>query len=287
MNRLQRKWEKWKYIFNKVQNKPYKGCGWPGPQKYILKGSKTQLEQKTWVCVLFWNVTGCGCVWFRNSWHRSGQQAVSRSFPTLLAPSRRWAMWQSGRCLIPDSPHLHRPLRMDQRRAEHGRNTGPVSLYGEFTLTANRKVRCAVSLTEKDLIVQRLSSSPVGRNKVVLSLKDCIGCRAYRGDDTADPAAYLTIFFYPLKRRWMSSGVSRQRAEQCFRLTGLQDPRANLEEAEKWARAVSERSARQQYLRDGECSLATRVHCPMGQDSWVLLGQQYTAVTFDYILKLT
>lgn len=153
--------------------------------------------------------------------------------------------------MIPDSPHLHRPLRMDQRRAEHGRNTGPVSLYGEFTLTANRKVRCAVSLTEKDLIVQRLSSSPVGRNKVVLSLKDCIGCRAYRGDDTADPAAYLTIFFYPLKRRWMSSGVSRQRAEQCFRLTGLQDPRANLEEAEKWARAVSERSARQQYLRDG------------------------------------
>ncbi|XP_034059401.1 sphingosine kinase 1-like [Gymnodraco acuticeps] len=140
---------------------------------------------------------------------------------------------------------------MDQRRAEHGRNTGPVSLYGEFTLTANRKVRCAVSLTEKDLIVQRLSSSPVGRNKVVLSLKDCIGCRAYRGDDTADPAAYLTIFFYPLKRRWMSSGVSRQRAEQCFRLTGLQDPRANLEEAEKWARAVRERSARQQYLRDG------------------------------------
>lgn len=140
---------------------------------------------------------------------------------------------------------------MDQRRAVHGRNTGPVSLYGEFTLTANRKVRCAVSLTEKDLIVQRLSSSPVGRNKVVLSLKDCIGCRAYRGDDTADPAAYLTIFFYPLKRRWMSSGVSRQRAEQCFRLTGLQDPRANLEEAEKWARAVRERSARQQYLRDG------------------------------------
>ncbi|XP_033986304.1 sphingosine kinase 1-like [Trematomus bernacchii] len=140
---------------------------------------------------------------------------------------------------------------MDQRRAEHGQSTGPVSLYGEFTLTANRKVRCAVSLTEKDLIVQRLSSAPVGRNKVVLSLKDCIGCRAYRGDDTADPAAYLTIFFYPLKRRWMSSGVSRQRAEQCFRLVGLQDPRANLEEAEKWARAVRERSARQQYLRDG------------------------------------
>ncbi|KAL7404042.1 hypothetical protein ABVT39_008829 [Epinephelus coioides] len=142
---------------------------------------------------------------------------------------------------------------MDPRRAEPDRYTSinPVSLYGEFTVTGNRKVRCAVSLTESDLIVQRLTSAPVGRNKVVLSLKDCVGCRAYREDDNADPAAYLAIYFYPLKRRWMSSGVSRQRAEQCFRLAALQDPRANLEEAEKWARAVRERSARQRYLRDG------------------------------------
>ncbi|XP_029291181.1 LOW QUALITY PROTEIN: sphingosine kinase 1-like [Cottoperca gobio] len=142
---------------------------------------------------------------------------------------------------------------MDQRRAEQDHNTGTntVSLYGEFTVTGNRKVRCAVSLTERDLIVQRLTSAPVGRNKVVLSLKDCVGCRAYREDDNADPAAYLAAYFYPLKRRWLSSGVSRQRAEQCFRIAALQDPRANLEEAEKWARAVRERSARQQYLRDG------------------------------------
>lgn len=141
---------------------------------------------------------------------------------------------------------------MDQRGAELDRNTDPVCLYGEFTATGNRKVRYAVSLTEKDLTVQRLTSTPVGRNKLVLSLKDCIGCRAFREDDKADPAAYLTAYFYPLKRRWVSSGLSRQRVEQCFRLAALQDPRANLEEAEKWARAVRERSARQQYLRDGK-----------------------------------
>ncbi|KAM9362961.1 sphingosine kinase 1-like [Symphorus nematophorus] len=142
---------------------------------------------------------------------------------------------------------------MDQRRAEPDRNTGtnPVSLYGEFTLTGNRKVRYAVSLTEKELIVQRLTSTPVGQNKVVLSLKDCVGCRAYRLDDNADPAAYLSAYFYPLRRRWVCSGLSRQRVEQCFRLSALQDPPANLEEAEKWARAVRERSARQQNPRDG------------------------------------
>ncbi|CAB1423645.1 unnamed protein product, partial [Pleuronectes platessa] len=142
---------------------------------------------------------------------------------------------------------------MDQRSAEPDPGTGSctVTLYGEFTAIGSRKVRCAVNLTDKELIVQRLPSAPVGRNKVVLSLKDCVGCRAYREDDGGEPAAYLSAYFYPLKRRWVSSGVSRQRVEHRFRLTALQDPGANLEEAEKWARAVRERSGRHQYLRDG------------------------------------
>ncbi|XP_062244965.1 sphingosine kinase 1-like [Platichthys flesus] len=139
---------------------------------------------------------------------------------------------------------------MDQRSAEPDPGC-PVTLYGEFTAIGSRKVRCAVNLTEKELIVQRLPSAPVGRNKVVLSLKDCVGCRAYREDDGGEPAAYLSAYFYPLKRRWLSSGVSRQRVEHRFRLTALQDPGVNLEEAEKWARAVRERSGRHQYLRDG------------------------------------
>lgn len=171
-----------------------------------------------------------------------------------LSPPERAAMWQSGRCFIPDLPppaRLPRPLRMDQRTAEPDRNysISPVSLYGEFTLTGNPKVRCAVSLTERDLIVQRLTSAPAGRSKVALSLKDCVGCRAYRADDNADPAAYLAVYFYPLTRRWMSPGRSRHRAEHSFRVAALQDPRANLEEAEKWARAVRERAARPQSPR--------------------------------------
>lgn len=175
----------------------------------------------------------------------------SHHFGDELCDREAAAVSRTPRVLDPPVPH---PLRMDQRNFEP--DLSPVTLYGEFTFT-NRKVRCSVNLTERDLIVQRLVSAPVGRNKVVLSLKDCLGCRAYREDDNADPAAYLAVYFYPLKRRWTSSGVSRQRVEQCFRLAALQDPRANLDEAEKWARAVRERSARQQHLRDGECSLAT------------------------------
>ncbi|XP_077380519.1 sphingosine kinase 1-like [Festucalex cinctus] len=137
---------------------------------------------------------------------------------------------------------------MDLKNTEHGHNMN--TLYGEFTATGNRKVRCAVSLTDKELVVRRLTSVPTGRHRVVLNLKDCVGCRAYREEDNTDPAAYLAAYFYPLKRRWVGSGLSRQRVEQCFRLSSLQDPRANLEEAEKWARAVRERSNRWQHLRD-------------------------------------
>uniref|UniRef100_A0A672Y4T3 sphingosine kinase n=1 Tax=Sphaeramia orbicularis TaxID=375764 RepID=A0A672Y4T3_9TELE len=107
-------------------------------------------------------------------------------------------------------------------------------LYGEFTDTLNDRVRYSVSLTERALTVQRISSSP-GRTKVVFNLTDCVGCRAYRGPDGADVGAYFTAYFYPFKRRWMSAGVARQRVEQCFRVALVQDPLANLQEAERWA----------------------------------------------------
>lgn len=157
-------------------------------------------------------------------------------------------------CIVVDEADLHPNLaRMEQKSAELDQYSvsNPVSLYGQFSLAGNPKVRCAVSLSESDLTIQRLPSSPAPRKTLVLSLNDCVGCRAYRADDAADPAAYLAADFYPLRRRWASSGATRQRVEQCFRLAALQESRANLEEAEKWARAVRERSGRLQLSRDG------------------------------------
>lgn len=126
-------------------------------------------------------------------------------------------------------------------------------LYGEFTDTLNDRVRYSVSLTERALTVQRISSSP-GRTKVVFNLTDCVGCRAYRGPDGADVGAYFTAYFYPFKRRWMSAGVARQRVEQCFRVALVQDPLANLQEAERWARAIRDASVQQAPRREGKRS---------------------------------
>lgn len=50
----------------------------------------------------------------------------------------------------------------------------------------------------------------------------------------------------------MSAGVARQRVEQCFRVALVQDPIANLREAEMWARSIREASALQAPRRDGE-----------------------------------
>ncbi|KAG9350402.1 hypothetical protein JZ751_026762 [Albula glossodonta] len=145
---------------------------------------------------------------------------------------------------------------MDQKKTEPGssyRNgIGQVVLYGEFTATDNRKVRYAVSLTELDLTVQKITSAPAGRSKVVFNLRDCVGCRAFKGEDNTDAGAYFSAYFYPFKRRWMSSGVSRQRVEQCFRVALVQDSRANLEEAQRWARAITEGSVHQRPQREGQ-----------------------------------
>ncbi|XP_019723796.1 sphingosine kinase 1-like [Hippocampus comes] len=133
-------------------------------------------------------------------------------------------------------------------------------LYGEFTDTLDDKVRYSVSLTESALTIQRISSSP-GRTKVVFNLTDCVGCRAYRGSDSADVGAYFTAYFYPFKRRWMSAGVARQRVEQCFRVALVQDPRTNLLEAERWACAIRDASVQQAPRKDGVTNSEVRRPC--------------------------
>ncbi|KAK7939679.1 hypothetical protein WMY93_003005 [Mugilogobius chulae] len=124
------------------------------------------------------------------------------------------------------------------------RNGAVGVLYGEFSDSQNESVRYSVSLSESALTIQSISSSP-GRTKVVFNLTDCVGCRAYRAPDSGDVGAYFTAYFYPFKRRWMSAGVARQRVEQCFRVALVQDPIANLQEAERWARAIRDASALQ------------------------------------------
>lgn len=124
-------------------------------------------------------------------------------------------------------------------------------LYGEFSDTLNDGVRYSVRLTESAMTIQRISSSP-DRTTVVFNLNDCIGCRAYRGPDSADIGAYFTAYFYPFKRRWMSTGVARQRVEQCFRVALVQDPLVNLREAERWAHAIRDASVLQAPRREGK-----------------------------------
>ena len=132
-------------------------------------------------------------------------------------------------------------------------DSSQVVLYGEFFAADNPKVKFVVSLTETDLAVQKLlAPSPVlGRSRQTFNLKDCVGARSYREDDNEDSGAYFSVYFYPLKKRWMSTGVSRQRVEQCFQIASVQDPRANLEEADKWARAIQQRMGLLQPSRDG------------------------------------
>lgn len=154
------------------------------------------------------------------------------------------------------APGLRPPERMNQKRDEpnlsYRNGISQVLLYGEFTTKTSRKVRYAVSLTERDLTVQKITSAPAGRSKVVFNLRDCVGCRAFKADDNTDVGAYFSAYLYPFKKRWMSSGVTRQRTEQCFRVaTGL-DPHLNLEEAQRWARVINESSAHQLPQRNGE-----------------------------------
>ncbi|XP_068193064.1 sphingosine kinase 1-like isoform X2 [Antennarius striatus] len=147
-----------------------------------------------------------------------------------------------------------------EREPSRQRNGVVGVLYGEFTDMLNDRDRYSVSLSDSALTVQRISSSP-GRTEVVFNMTDCVGCRAHRGPDSADVGAYFTAYFYPLKRRWMSAGVARQKVEQCFRVALVQDPLVNFQEAERWAGAIRDASARQALRRDGVVYTEVRRPC--------------------------
>ncbi|RXM28598.1 Sphingosine kinase 1 [Acipenser ruthenus] len=118
--------------------------------------------------------------------------------------------------------------------------TAQVLLCGEFTLSTSTKDRYSVRLTSTELQVQK-----TGQTRLLLQLLDCIGCRAFKGEDSSDAGAYFSAYFYPFKKRWMSSGAVRQRVVQTFRVEVSQDPLENLKEAEKWAQAIRDSSIQQ------------------------------------------
>lgn len=125
-----------------------------------------------------------------------------------------------------------------------------VIMNGEF-VTGSRKVRCSLILTETALTVQKISPTFDGRGKAVYHLRDCVGCRAYRSHDSTDLGAYFSAFFYPLRKtRWMRSGVARHRVEQCFLVAPEKDPNMNLQEAQRWSRAIRERVLLHQTQRN-------------------------------------
>lgn len=134
---------------------------------------------------------------------------------------------------------------------------GSSDLGAEFTDAATGRLRFSVTLTDSCLSVRKISGSPAWQHghehALELGLGDCVGCRASRSEDDADTTACLSAYFYPARRSWTGAPAGRHRVEHRFRVSTGEDARANLEEAERWARAIRHRASQHvQCPRDGE-----------------------------------
>jgi len=149
---------------------------------------------------------------------------------------------------------------MDEPDASRQYQNGPAAdalMHGVFTDTDTGRFTYALSLSDSCLTVQRINppSPPppsTSSSSEHLDLRDCLGSRAHRGE-REDQGAYLCAYFYPYRRRWMSSSPVRQRDERRFRpVLNTEDNNdeeedeedVNLREAERWARAIRNNTAR-------------------------------------------
>ncbi|XP_060724961.1 sphingosine kinase 1-like isoform X1 [Tachysurus vachellii] len=137
---------------------------------------------------------------------------------------------------------------MDSVTPQPDHAVAALPMRGEFT--GFSRFRCTLVLTECELTVQKLGTW--GRKSgtvTVLDLQDCIGCRAYGAEDGQDTSAGLAVYFYPERRHCarLSCSAARRREELRFRVAVSPEPRVNLEEAQRWSRAIRHSS----YLRTG------------------------------------
>ncbi|XP_067878127.1 sphingosine kinase 2-like isoform X1 [Heterodontus francisci] len=131
-----------------------------------------------------------------------------------------------------------------------------VLLHGEFGAAGgSRGARFALTLTRRDLHVQRLVPRPEQDRRLVLPLCHVLECRAVRGgqrgrrgedgeeaaaeeEEGGSEAAHFAIYCYPPKKRLVGAARGRQRLVKVFQVDGGERRADNLAEAERWTTAV-------------------------------------------------
>ncbi|XP_078511066.1 sphingosine kinase 2 isoform X2 [Lissotriton helveticus] len=113
-------------------------------------------------------------------------------------------------------------------------------LHGEFGVYPSKGFRYALSLTPTELHIQRLVPKPEDDQRTVVPLTDMVGCHTLRSTTSCDPAAYFSVYSYPLKKKkvGMSSSRTRQRTVHTFCVDGATEYTQNQALAEKWAMAI-------------------------------------------------
>ncbi|KAM4691642.1 sphingosine kinase 1 [Rhinophrynus dorsalis] len=139
-----------------------------------------------------------------------------------------------GSCRVDDgSSRLH-----DERGSPE--TPTAVILCDTFTLVPGSGSLLSLILTRTELLIQNLAPDSQGHKHPPLRLKDCIGCRSFRGKNHMDLGGYFKVVFYPLRGELLGSVVYRQRLSWTFRTEASRDRERNLEIARTWAQTIWE-----------------------------------------------
>ncbi|KAM4663796.1 sphingosine kinase 1 [Discoglossus pictus] len=113
-----------------------------------------------------------------------------------------------------------------------------VLLCDTFSLVPNGSSAISLALTRTHLLTHNLTPGAQGPPHPPLLIADCVGCRSFKGKDSADLGGYFTAVFYPLRGGPMRSTMSRQRISRTFRTEASRDREQNLTVARTWVQKI-------------------------------------------------
>lgn len=103
---------------------------------------------------------------------------------------------------------------------------------------------CDIALTQTQICIKISDGSLLppllASYDGILPLKDIIGCKVSRGTSTKrqDRGGYLTLFWYPIRKKRIGSACKRVGIPVCLRVAQSKEIEDNIKIADRWHAAI-------------------------------------------------
>lgn len=124
-------------------------------------------------------------------------------------------------------------------------------LEDDFLLFPHQNTRFKVKLSRAGISYEPINDRKSKGGVKYINRGDITGCHCLKGKNDADNGAYLTIYYYPFRKKLLSSKLLRHRSSLTFNIQTSDQFIENLSIANKWQVVIRSLAAKGIFDENG------------------------------------